>query len=620
VIRRAVALLLLLTGLAGSVVLFGAPAAQAAKPPLCGGVLNPHPCQDPNAGAPSFDVCKTPPIPQMPGRGFSGWIDSGPASYDPNAKGVYARVQYPPSWATYDLGCVAGATGGAGDPAATLDTTIGNWLKGAATTVVALTNSLHRLVSPPTFLAHLDPIVERGSAALRTAIFTPWIGVTLLLVGCGIVFAARKGHLPRAVEAAAWAIAVMAVAAALWQWPTRAGSMVDRPATELIGQINGAVLGQPAPGQDPATARAGMLTDADLYQQWLQGELGTADSPTARKYGAALLDAQTIGWVDADRIRRDPSAAAGIVKGKQDAFTSLAGKIAAEDPDAYNHLKGSGGGRVGAGFESLTAAVLTCPFMVAADALIVVSLLILRFIVVFFPVIAVVGVFLAARRLVLGVFSKGLGSVLNAVVFAVGGAVNALAVQQLLGRSTGLPGWAAILLCGVVTSVLWRIFKPFRRLGSVASPGMGGDPVRMSVRERRRALRYLRRGRRHLRGAVRGGTTTGAGAAAGAGGDAAEEAGEVAAPTVRRVAAETWSRPADPPPADPPTADSGVAELPDPDAAEVYRRGEPIPGRPLRSDPVVTPDEGIVWRIWDPETGTYIPVAHDNDSGEQGTQ
>jgi hypothetical protein len=184
-------------------------------------------------------------------------------------------------------------------------------LKGAATTVVALTNSLHRLVSPPTFLAHLDPIVERGSAALRAAIFTPWIGVTLLLVGCGIVFAARKGHLPRAVEAAAWAIAVMAVAAALWQWPTRAGSMVDRPATELIGQINGAVLGRPAAGQDPATARAGMLTDADLYQQWLQGELGTADSPTARKYGAALLDAQTIGWVDADRIRRDPSAAAG---------------------------------------------------------------------------------------------------------------------------------------------------------------------------------------------------------------------------------------------------------------------------------------------------------------------
>ncbi len=43
-----------------------------------------------------------------------------------------------------------------------------------------------------------------------------------------------------------------------------------------------------------------------LYRNWLRGELGSADSETAKKYGPALYDAKSFTWGEAEDIRKDP--------------------------------------------------------------------------------------------------------------------------------------------------------------------------------------------------------------------------------------------------------------------------------------------------------------------------
>lgn len=571
------------------------PAAPAAAFPCLAGAICP----------PSTSDCKAAPVPAMPGRGFSGWVDPGPAR--PTGRGVYDTVEYPPEWHTYDLGC-----GGAiRDPTATLDTTVGNWLKGAGTVVVALCNSLHRLVSPPTFLHRLDPLLAHGSAAVRDALFTPFVGVTLLLVGVGILWSARRRNMPDAVEAAVWALAVLAVATALWQYPVRAGRSVDQAATTVIGAVNDHLDGSTATGRDPSAARADLLVDTTLFDQWLQGELGSTHSAAARKYGRPLLLAQTFTYAEARRINRDPGAAQLLTDRKQAEFKRLAATIEREDPDAYNHLKGEAGGRAGAGAVSAVAALLVAPFMIVADALVVIALFLIRFIVILFPAVAVIGVHYSMRNLVIGVFERGMASVVNSVAFAVGAGVNALCVRTLLVRS-GLSSWVAILLCGLVTVVLWALFKPFRKLGSMVSPrsatraGSGADLVggRRQRQVRRGVRGVTRRARRLMRD--------------GSGGepydDGYDDPPEDTAPPVA-APAEAWSRPHEPPAeAAAPEPEPSVAVAPRTAPSTVVPAHTPLPPH-RRADPILT-DHGIVWRIWDPETNTYQEVPVEEARGD----
>jgi hypothetical protein len=550
-----------------------------------------------------FFACKTPPVPQMPGRGFSGFIDSGPAKPDltvlksekSQKLPVYSQVQYPPSWTTYDLGCTAGLPT---DPGATLDTTIGNWLKGAATSIVALCNSMNRLVSPPTFMSRLNPLLIQGSAALRDAIFKPYVGPVLMLIGIGIIVAARRKQLPKATEAVVWAIFVMTIAISLWQEPVKAENMASSAATSVIGSVNSHIYGAQSASQDPSAVRADLLTQNVLYTQWLQGELGSSTSTTAKKYGRRLLDDQTLTYAQADQLQRltatgNPLYAkvvAGYINMKQTDFQNIANKIKTEDPDAYNHLKGSAGGRIGAGAVSLVAAIFTAPFMIVANLMIVIALLIIGFVVIFFAVIALAGMFLQMRSLIITVFERSLGAVINAVVFAAGAAINALAVSLFLQPNIGIPAWASILLCGVVSLMLWSIMKPFRRIGKMVSLKRLGQAGEFSVADRRRhRLSRHRAQRRMIRRLTRQ-----------RGGqqpiipqehdDEHEDIPEltgVSGRVARRFDAlpESWS--------------PGPVEdepEPEPDIEE-----PPPPPRRYR----VRAEDGRRWRIWNPETGTY---------------
>lgn len=415
---------------------------------------------------PGADLCKSSPAAQMPGDGLSGWIDAGPPVIDPNAASVYDRYGYPPRWHTYDLGC----GGTAKHPSDELDTTVGNWLKGGGTVLVAAADSLHRFVSPPTFLSKLDPLVQQGTQAIRDALWKPYISLVLLVLGVLIIASARRQNTHHAIEAVTWCVLMLGAATFLFDYPLQASHWADAAATDTVGEVNRHMLGENPDSVDPSSVRASLLTENVLYRNWLRGELGSPDSGVAQRYGPLLLDSQAYTYTQTRIIQNDPSQAAGIAKRKSDEFNKVAQAVAVEDPNAYNNLKGSGASRIGAGAITLIAAVLTCLFMFAADVVIIVSLLLERLLIIFAPAILVLGVLVTFKRHVITAFGVAAAALINAIVFSIGAAVNALAVGVLLGSSDGLPMWLNVLLCGALTLILWGFMKPFRRLTHMVSP------------------------------------------------------------------------------------------------------------------------------------------------------
>lgn len=421
--------------------------------------------------------CKSAPVPQMPGSGVSGWIDGGSPHPDMNKTlsagnlnpQIYDVVEYPPSWHTYDTGCTP-------DFVASIDTLLGNWEKGFATTIVALCDSLHRYVAPPTFLDKLDPLLIQATTAVRDALFTPWVDVSILILGLVIIITARRRDMAGATQMVVWALFVLGVVAAVVNYPLRAGHALDNVTVSTVGQLNSSMLGQDK-NNDPSAARANLLTDAVLYRQWLYGELGSADSPIARQYGVPLLLSQSYTYAEAARIHADPKAAGPITAAKQKDFTRIAEAIHQSDQDAYNHLKGQSGSRFGFGAITLFAAFSTAPFMIMADLLVVGGLLIIRFCVIALPGIGPLALHHRLRLLMVGLLGVASTALLNVVAFALGGAVVALGVGTLLGSSTGLPEWLSLLLCLIMTVIAWRFFRPARHLGTMFKPGkIGGAP------------------------------------------------------------------------------------------------------------------------------------------------
>jgi hypothetical protein len=224
-------------------------------------------------------------------------------------------------------------------------------------------------------------------------------------------------------------------------------------------------------------------------------------------------------------------------------------------------------------------------------------------------------------------------------------------VGVLLGSDVGLPMWAAMLLCAVFQLIFWKMLKPFRRLTTMVSPnGLLTIPS---------AGPSLSGAKRFLGGAA--GTALGVLAARKISGDdddpkpakdqprpegwsRPEPAAPLPltagtpppqpgpAPTYRDVTGERTVQervpyrdplpapalpPAPPPPFMPqtprhatPRVDVRTSEDPD-----IRPAGEPLPPKTFRADPVMT-DGVVVYRIWDPETGSYKIIEQEDTDAD----
>jgi hypothetical protein len=422
--------------------------------------------------------CTEAPAPDVPGQGLAGFFDTAPddpPTGDPFVNGAtttpYEHYGFAGlRWNTYDLGCGPDA---ASHPDAVIGTAVANWLMNLPVAFASLTSSLTAAAYQPTFLGVFDPLLTRVSTALHHSLFRPWLPVVLAVTGLLMLLRARRMPLATTTGAVGWALLVIAVAAALFRWPVHAGHLADDTVTTSLGTVVDAL--QPGEAQDPAVSVASHVQSSILYTSWLAGQLGSATSPTAEKYGADLFDAQTLTWDEAQTLRDDPDAAARIIEDKQAAYTQIADAIRSDDPAAYQHLTGKRSDtRVAYAFLATLATFLALPFLLMSALLLLGSYLIVRLAVMLFPAFAILGLFPSARGIVLGVGRTVGAALINAVVFGVGSAVTIVVLGAILDPATGLPLWLRLVLLPLFSLIMWSALKPFRRLTSMA--GLSGNP------------------------------------------------------------------------------------------------------------------------------------------------
>jgi hypothetical protein len=561
------------------------------------------------------------PAPQAPTSGVSGFIDPGfgpgldlnpqalgsTPDFGPHVNQFFVR---PPAYSQYDKGCTPNPAEMVG-----LDTRLGNWLTGGASVLVSVADALHRQVSPPD-LHFMDSLVSTGARAVRDAIFTPWAGVSLLLLCAWMLWRARKGQLHTLAEAGAWAILIIGISAALVSQSVKAASYFDDMASGTVGGIY-QVMAPASAGDpfDPGAPRAGAVTDVVLYQNWLRGMVGDPNGKIAQTYGAQLLDATAYSQAEWKQISDDPSKEHDIDKHKGDAFTAVAKKIQDENPHAYRILQGKADDRAAAGLVALISALCVTPFLIVSDLLLLAALLLVRVVVVLTPAVAVVAIHPRFRHHLTSMAGAVGAGLFNAVIFACASAFDMLAISALVGPSATIPRWLGLVLSLALSMVLWKLLKPHRRLLDMASPGRGSDPIHGTSDAVKEKARRVRKQAEDAAAAA-------AGTAAGGptGGAAATAALEQRRPPTQQARPEGWARPAPKVPAQAGVVHAGTSaaraprELP---AAEVkpepqpaftpYRRPLALPaGHVERHDGDLTVADGVVaHRVYDPETKSY---------------
>ena len=420
--------------------------------------------------------CKEAPTPDMPGQGLGGFFqadpDPLPRQADPFAPGsnttIYEQYGFAGlRWSTYDLGCGPDA---ARNPDAVIGTALSNWMLNVPISFTALTASITEVAFAPKFLDVFDPAIARISTSLHESLFATWVPAVIALLGIMILLKARRAALATTAASIGWALMVVLIATAIFKWPIAAGHFADDAVTSTLGTVAGGVNGTGEEAK-PGIAVASSVHESIFYTAWLAGTLGSTDSETAKKYGPDLFKTQALTWHEAEIVQNDPDRGEQIIDAKQERFKQIAAEIQDSDPTAYEHLMGKRSDtRVGYALLSGLGALLALPFLLVASLLLLGSFLVVRLAVMLFPAFATLGVFPAARGVVLGIGRTVGAALINAVIFGVGAAVTIRVLGVILDPASKLPGWLAFVLMPLFGFMMWVALKPFRRLTTMVSP------------------------------------------------------------------------------------------------------------------------------------------------------
>jgi hypothetical protein len=418
---------------------------------------------------------------------MAGWFASRPeASKLDGPKGNYTKYGYAGyDFSTYDVGCVSTIT----HADSKLENTVANGEFMVATGIIGAANALReRAWDPREMWGWANPLVQRATRAVYEKVFTVFGAVTLAVIGLYLLWRSRQADMSSAMTTAGWALLVMVLITAIAKWPTASANLADSTLIGSLSVVHSAV-GPPAqnsaPGdcilgteactdhRTPAVRASDTATDNLVYNNWLRGTLGSADSTTARKYGPVLYDAKSFTWGEIEDIRRDPAQRDVIVQIKNEHWFKVAEQIKVEDPEAYEYLQGEHGmDRVGAGFIAILAAIFFALFDLTASLLVLLGFLIFRWAVIAAPILGTVGMLRPAsaglRRLVNAVVA----AIFNIVIFGTGSAIYLFGVDLIMSTPS-LPGWLQVVLVWLTGMVGWLLLRPYRRITQLG----GKDPT-----------------------------------------------------------------------------------------------------------------------------------------------
>ncbi|MFY1634677.1 MFS transporter [Solwaraspora sp. WMMB335] len=423
--------------------------------------------------------CLDPPAPSAPDSGFGGWFATQPQQAE-GVSGFYTNYGYAGyRFPTYDLdgGCASGVT----NVDVGAFTGVANFEMMVATAIIGASNAIReRAWDPGTMYAWADPLVEQATTAIYEKVFTVFGLITLCVVGLYLIWRSRQSDMSNMITTAGWAILIMVVVTAIAAWPVRSANLADGALISTLGVVHEAVGPRaveipadecldPDPERcadlrPPAVRASDTTTSAMLYRNWLRGVLGSADSPTAEKYGFALYNAQAFTWSEIEEIRTDPQARDIIINQKNQQWMRVAEQIRTEDPEAYEHLQGIREmDRVGTGLIAIFAAVMFAMFDLAASVLVLLGFLLFRWAVVAAPILGTIGLLRPAGAGMRRLGNAVVAAVFNIAIFGTGAAVYLFAVDLIMSTPT-LPGWLQVVLIWLCGMVGWLLLRPYRRI------------------------------------------------------------------------------------------------------------------------------------------------------------
>ena len=517
----------------------------------------------PAAAAGPFD-CKESPEPDRAGAGLAGALD--PALMNHGRPGTpYGDFGYAGQiWQTYDLGCPPANLSQTGNQLASM---IGDWTFSAAKDLVATTNFLHYALvqDGPRMFNALDGVMAQVVRAAYSGVFLPFIGLALLISAAIMLWKAHSARLAEMARHIALGIVALAVASVAVANP----GLLYKPLDDLLlGGTAQIQAGFVAPGQptNDVNTLPSALSDQLVYRNWLSGEFG-GDAAKAQQLGPQLLSAQAF---NKQEVASGQAGQPDRVKAKKDQYANVANQVGPAD---YPTFQGKNEARLGRGLLALFESLAVCLFQLAAKAVLLAALLLLRLMVVLLPAIAVVAVIRPA--LLQGVLRMASSAGVHALVASVVAGAHAVIFFALagsgplaLGSANGdLSPFATVIML-VVSAIAWGIMRPFKRIFSLghelgrnlgATDGGGGGRG-LAVPILGEAVRQVFTSR-----AARSGARTGAQQGAGMGWWM--ERGHRPPPDEPPTSPQGWSTPPPPPPppqpprprtpTDPPTPQTG---------------------------------------------------------------
>nr|WP_239138421.1 MFS transporter [Actinoplanes regularis] len=456
--------------------------------------------------------CENAPTPSTPDSGLAGWFAERPAqSIETGRTGIYTQYGYAGyNFPSYDQG------GGCAAPITEVDSraesTIANGEFMVATAIIGASNALReRAWDPKSLWGWADSLVEQATKDVYEKVFHVFGAITLAIIGLYLIWRSRQADMGAATTTVGWAILIMVAVTAIAAWPVRSANIADQSLVTSLDVVHNALdpkkqsdveqnckLGDPKACIDnrpPAVRASDTVTETMLYRNWLRGILGSADSETAQKYGAALYRAHSFQWDDVEDIRNNPTTRDARIELKKAEWRALSAQIKTEDPEAYEYLQGTNGmERIGSGFIAALAALMFAMFDITASVLVLLGFLVFRWAVIVAPILGTIGLLRPASAGIRRLGNAVVAAVFNIAIFGTGAAIYLFAVDLIMNTET-LPGWLQVVLvwlCGVVG---WLLLRPYRRItqlggkDSAAEIASGGSWHRRFFRDMREAAK-----------------------------------------------------------------------------------------------------------------------------------
>ena len=338
-------------------------------------------------------------------------------------------------WTVYDLGCGNDILR---DPQAVAQTATAAMLIQIPSSWVATLSRVQDLVaaSPMTWIQNM---IAKINSDVGAKLWNVWFPITLVAAGAWIILRSRNAQYAETATALGAVLVVLAVSVFLLNYPTKASAAMDKMAASATDLASAPFEGT---GSSDAVVRNVM------YPQWLQGEFGSATSPTAVKYGPDLYWATHYTWSEYKQIRENAKNVKIIDDRKAAKFKQLAGEIETNDPTAYTHLTGKdSSSRIGAALMAYPFALAAVIYLLIALLMLAIAKVMLQAFVVAAPIAGLLGAHPRGHTILMSVWDLFTAALVAVAKFALFAGLFGLVPQRRVEQRRE-PGRAAVLAGG----------------------------------------------------------------------------------------------------------------------------------------------------------------------------